>query len=405
LGLRQRKMHSVMTRVISDLKQFESLSATWDSLLSECQDDNSMFLSYEWLWTWWRYFGDGKKLNILLIEKREQVIGIVPLMKVEYRVGLVKFHFLETIGSTNCNYIWLTKPESRQEVMTAVLAYLEEELTKNKLTLRLTLVPGDSKFRGLLHANAPVICKELVVQDRITTSAPYITLPTTFDEYFRSLSQKMRKKLRRASRSLEKSHIIEYKQLNADSIEEGLNTFFDLHQRRWQAANIRGMFSIPEMEEFYREIARRFLRKNWLHFSCLTVDNEMASAEYGFVYNGKLYELTAARNIRYAEYSTGHLHALYLVKDAISNSLREIDLLKGEEPYKFYWTKSTRKYAEIIVTKRGYVPSLRIKLIRIFLRLYQVRQYTLREIYSLLLIKRREKNDKKKMRLDKHRLL
>ena len=96
-------MHDPAIRVVTDLEQFKALSATWDSLLLESQDDNSIFLTHEWLWTWWRYFGDVKKLNILLIEKEGQAIGIVPLMKIEYRVGLIKFHFLETIGSTNCN--------------------------------------------------------------------------------------------------------------------------------------------------------------------------------------------------------------------------------------------------------------------------------------------------------------
>ena len=387
------------------MKQFESMSATWDSLLAECQDDNSIFLTYEWLWTWWRHFGEEKKLNILLIEKGGQAIGIVPLMKVKYKIGLIKFHLLETIGSTNCNYVWLTRPENRQEAIMAVLAYLKEELTKNKLALRLTVVPEDNKFRDLLQANSPASCQELVIQERTTTSAPYIKLPATWDEYFRSLSPKRRKILRRASRSLEKFHDVEFRQFTADSIEEGLNSFFDLHQRRWQSVNIRGMFSTSRMQEFYRDIASKFLFRNWLHFSCLVVDNKMVHGEYGFIYNSRFYSLTAARDTLYSKYSVGHLHEMYLIKYAIDNHLQEFDLLKGEEPYKLYWTKSTRKYVEIIVIKKGYFPSLRIKLLNAFLRLYQIRQYGLREIYSLYLIRKREREEKKRMGLDKHRLL
>lgn len=398
-------MHGVVVRVISDLKGFESLSATWNSLLLKCQDDNSIFLTYEWLWTWWRHFGEGKKLNILLIEKGSQVIGIVPLMKVEYKIGPIKFHLLEKISLTSCNYVWLTSPENRQEAITAVLAYLKEELSKNKLVLRLTLVPEDSRFLDLLRTHTSLVSEALVIQERVMTSAPYITLPTTWDEYFRSLSHRRRKRLRQASRSLEKSHNVAFKQFTADSVEEGLNKFFDLHQRRWQSVNIRGVFSTPEMKEFYRDIASQFLRKNWLHFSCLTVDNEMASGEYGFVYNRKFYALTAARDIRYPKYSVGHLYEMYLIKYAINNHLQEVDLLKGEEPYKFYWTKSTRKYIEVIVIKRGYFPGLSIKLLHAFLRLYQIRQYSLREIYSLYLIKRRERKEKKRMGLDKHRII
>lgn len=37
------------------------------------------------------------KLNILLIEKGRQVIGIVPLMKAEYKMGLVRVHVKITL--------------------------------------------------------------------------------------------------------------------------------------------------------------------------------------------------------------------------------------------------------------------------------------------------------------------
>jgi CelD/BcsL family acetyltransferase involved in cellulose biosynthesis len=398
-------MHSAVIRIITDLQGFESLSATWNSLLSKCQDDNSIFLTYEWLWTWWKHFGEGKKLNILLIEKEDQVIGIMPLMKMVYKIGPIKFHILETIGSTNCNYIWLTGPENRQEAITAVLAYLKQELVKNKLALRLTLVPEDSRFLNLLNSQTPLVSEELAIKKRIMTSAPYIMLPNTWDEYFRSLSHGMRERLRQASRSLEKSHNVVFKQFTADSVEEGLNRFFDLHQSRWQSVNIKGLFSTPKMKDFYRDIASQFMKRSWLNFSCLAVDNEMASGEYGFVYNGKYYALTAARDTSYPKYSVGHLHKMHLIKYAINGHLQEIDLLKGEEPYKFYWTKSIRRYVEVIVIKKGYSPVLRVKFLRAFLLLYQIRQYSLREIYSLYLIKRRERKEKKRMGLDKQHLL
>jgi len=208
-------------------------------------------------------------------------------------------------------------------------------------------------------------------------------------------------RLRQASRSLEKSHNVAFKQFTADSVEEGLNKFFDLHQRRWQSVNIRGVFSTSKMKDFYREIASQFLRKNWLHFSCLTVDNEMVSGEYGFAHNRKFYAFTRARDTRCSKYSVGHLHEMYLIKYAINNHLQEFDFLQGEEPYKFYWTKSTRKYIEIRIIKRGYFPGLSIKLLHAFLRLCQIRQYSLREIHSLYLIQRRERKERKKMGLGK----
>jgi len=386
-------------RVIAEPEGFESLAGIWDSLLQRNGEDNSIYLTHEWLSTWWRHFGEGKKLNILLMERDEQVMGIVPLMRTEYEMGPVKLHLLETIGAVNCNYIGLIRSENKQEAASAFLAYLEKELVKSSLALRLSLVPEDSQFLQLLRHQAPLFSQSLVAEERVMTLAPYISLPATWQEYFRSLGRRRRKVLRRSLRALQEAHSVQFQECDADSIEDWLSRFFDLHQKRWQSVGVRSGFSNPEKREFYRDISNKFLQKKWLHFSCLKVDEEMVSAEFGYIYNGKLYAATAARDPRYSDYSVGHLHHMYLMRDAIARNLREVDLLRGDEPYKFYWTKSARKYMEVIVIKRGLWPALCLRFLHAFLRLCEISKYGLREIYHLYLRRRREEKEKERMGL------
>ncbi len=142
-------MTDTKIRIISESNEFESLSEVWDSLLRKSGDNNPIYLTHEWLLTWWKHFGEGKKLNVLLIEKEGQPIGIVPLMRTEYRIGLFKIHALETIGSLNCNHIGLISSGNGEEAISAFLAYLEEELAKGESVLRLTWVPDDCEFLDL----------------------------------------------------------------------------------------------------------------------------------------------------------------------------------------------------------------------------------------------------------------
>jgi CelD/BcsL family acetyltransferase involved in cellulose biosynthesis len=394
-------MSKTTIRVVAESKELESLAGVWDSLLQRSGDDNSIYLTYEWVSTWWKHFGEGKKLNILLIKKEEQVIGIVPLMRSEYRIGLLKWHLLETIGAVNCNYVGLILFENRQEALTAFLAYLEKELVKSRLALRLSLVPQDSQFLHLLRRHASLFSQNLVAEERVMTLAPYISLPATWEEYFHSLGRRRRKSLRSSLQELEEAHSVRFQECDADSLEDWLSRFFDLHQKRWQSVGVRSGFSNPKKREFYRDLSSKFLQKKWLHFSCLKVDDEMVSAEYGYIYNGKLYAATSARDLRYSKYSIGHLHHMYLTRDAIARNLREVDLLRGDEPYKFYWTKSARKYMEVIIIKKGLWTRLRLRFLRAFLRLCEVRQYSLREIYHLYLRRRREEKERKRMGLAK----
>ena len=392
-------MSEVGIRVVKEAKELESLSPLWDSLLQKCGDEKSIYLTHEWVTAWWRHFGKDKQLNILLAEKDHQAVGIVPLMKTIYKLGFLRLHALETIGSVNCNLVWLVPPESREEVMTAFLSYLENELAKGKLVLRLTLVLDDSRFLNLLKGRVEQISKKLAVKVKFKTLAPYIPLPSSWEELFRSLSRNRRWILRKNLELLGKEHSVELQEYNADNLADYLSEFIDLHQRRWESVNVRGVFFNNEMKEFYRDIAIRFHEKNWLYFSFLNIDGAMASGEYGFIYNGKLYAATAGRDIKYSGYSVGHLHYMFMVKEAIKRGLREIDFLKGSEPYKFYWTKLSRKYMNVLAVNKGISSGLRLRMVHAFLRLWEIRQYSLKETYYLHLLKRKEEKEIKRMGL------
>ena len=388
---------STKIRVVTEPGEFASLSGVWDSLLRKSRDNNPIYLTHEWLSTWWKHFGEGKKLNVLLIEKEGQTIGIVPLMRTEYRIGLIKINALETIGSLNCNHIGLISSSNREEAVSAFLTYLEEEFAKVGLVLKLSLVPEDCMFLDLLRRRTSLPASSLIMQEKVKTLAPYITLPSTWDEYSCRLSPNRRHVLRRKLRSLEKAHRIEFRDCTKDNLDNMLSRFIDLHERRWQSANVKGVFSDPKMEGFYRDIAAQFAEKGWLYFSCLVLDDEVVSAEYAFIYNHKFYCTTSARDIDYSKYDVGHLHQMFLIKYAIEKELREFDFLKGEEPYKFHWTESSRKYINLVIGRKGLCSGMRLKLIRALLRFHEIKQYSLKEIYYLYLMKRREAKQRKEM--------
>ena len=390
-------MTDTKIRIISESNEFESLSEVWDGLLRNSGENNPIYLTHEWLSTWWKHFGEGKKLNILLIEKENQHIGIVPLMITEYRMGPLKIRTLETIGAVNCNHIGLVRSGSSEEAVSAFLTYLEEEFAKGELVLRLTWVPDDSRFLDLLRRRTSLSPKSLVMQEKVKTIAPYITLSATWDEYFRSLRPNRRHVLHRKLRSLQKAHTVEFRDCTGDNLENMLSRFIDLHERRWQASHVRGVFSDPKMEGFYRDIATQFVKKGWLNFSCLVVDDEVASAEYAFIYNRKFYCATSARDMRLSKYSVGHMHQMFLIQYAIEKGLREFDFLRGDEPYKFHWTESSRRYINFVIGKKGLFSGLRLKLMRASLRLHEIKQYSLKEIYYIYLIRRRESKERKEM--------
>lgn len=390
------KPHTI--RVVTDIKEFESLAEVWNSLLQKCGDESTIFLTHEWLFTWWQHFGENNMLNILLVENEGEVTGIIPLMEVEYKLAFIKLRILKNIGAINSTCVGVIPPENRQEVIAALLHYLKNALTRN-LALKLELIPGDSQSLDILQRQATLFSGDFSVQNKPWHLAPYIPLTETWDEYFGSVSRKRRAVLRQALRLLENSHMIEFREYRADSLEDGLSEFFDLHQRRWQSVAIKSFFSDSRWREFYRDLSRQLLNKGWLRFTCLRVDGKLASAVYGLVYNHKFYAAISARNTDYTKYSVGHLHYMYLIKDAIKQHLREFDFLRGAQPYKFYWARRARKYVAVTVTKRGLLSTLCLKCLNTFLFLHWIRQDGLRMVYRSHMEKKRWEKENERLGL------
>src|SRR5438067_5582703 len=65
-----------------------------DSSRSDC-----MFLTWEWLHTWWAHLGQGKRLFIVTLRSRSQLVAIAPLVLTRAGVGPLTVPLLEFAGS------------------------------------------------------------------------------------------------------------------------------------------------------------------------------------------------------------------------------------------------------------------------------------------------------------------
>ncbi len=392
-------MKDISIKVVTEPAKLEPLASTWDDLAQRSGDDSSIFLTYEWVSSWWHHFGGGNRLNVLVFEKSGEVVGIIPLMIKHYSIGPLTTASLETIGATNDNRIGVISDEHRKEVIESFLSYLKSELTGQSLILRLELVPDDSRFLSVLKQQSPSFSTHLSMHMRTTTLAPYILLPPSWDQYFSSLGRRRRKILLRTLRSFEKTHTVQYKQFPPDSIQEGLNILFELHKKRWGSVNIRSPFCDPTMRQFYRDLSSLLAKKGWLHFSYLSLDGEFASLNYCYVFKRKFLVAICARDLKYSEYSVGHIHNLCNIKEAVAMQLREFDFLRGAEPYKFYWTDKFRRYLQVIIAARKPYGSQQLKCLIGFIRLSEIIQHrhSLKELYALHNLAKMERRERKRM--------
>lgn len=332
-------------REISSRGQFMEMNREWDDVLERCKDRN-IFLTWEYLSTYWKHFGNGKRLRILVIEDTGNIIAIAPLRQSRYgSLGPLGYDVIEPLGyrgltPEGADYTGLILTEREAECTELFMKHLLGDVSWDFMYLM--DVPDTSKDPTLLAS----IARQLSLKFELERGAmcPYIPIPRSLDVFLNTLSPKFRKNLRRCMSNLEKNcgkvKLVKYDELG--SIEESMQVFFDLHQKRWKLKRKPGVFDTQEIRDFYLDVAKRFANSGWLALYFLTVNDEPIATQYCFEYKQRMYYTLGGFEPNYSEYSVGNLVTLKVIEKCIEKGIEEYDLLKGGETYKSRFTAKYR---------------------------------------------------------------
>ena len=81
---REEEVGACSVSVVGTDSEFMMLESEWDSLLSTAEA--SVFQTFEWISSWWKYFGSGCRLNCLVFKTGDRIVGIAPLFKKDVRI-------------------------------------------------------------------------------------------------------------------------------------------------------------------------------------------------------------------------------------------------------------------------------------------------------------------------------
>jgi len=320
---------------ITGEEDFLALHDVWNRLLEE-SGSNNIFLTYEWVSTWWGIFRDKKKLLVLLLYDGDDLIGIVPLFRTRSF-----FRKIAIIGSDLADYQDFIILRKRQECMAAIFQFLYEQMTQWDM-LELAHVPETSPNHEffLYESTNPVNCFRYEKQN----VAPFLPInDSSWDEYFGGLKNHFRRNLRRRVRQLEE---IGYRvqQCEADDeIEKSLAALFEFKVKQFKRKNSVNFLQCQRVKQFYMEIAKELCHKGWLNCTYLEIGDAIAAAQLSFIYDNKCYAyLTAFDHDHYPNYAVGRVLHLHLLKQCFADHLQEFDFLLGGEQYKFDWTTFMR---------------------------------------------------------------
>jgi CelD/BcsL family acetyltransferase involved in cellulose biosynthesis len=303
--------------------------------------DKDVFSTWEWLSCWWKHFGKGRDLKILIAQEKDEILGVAPLMLSKYSfLHMGKLQKLEFIGSPHSDYNSFVLLKKEKECLKLFLKHLMEFSEWD--LLELSDVREGSVSANLLDEASKNRTTKLEL--RIGTLCPYVNLPASNEDFANGLSRNMRKNLRKGMRKLSKKYKVEVKTQKAyRSTKEAMEAFFKLHQKRWRSKGERGAFASEVFRNFHLDLAEVFDKKGWLSLRFLMANSKPIAAVYSFDYNLKKYGYLSGFDPDFGHYTVGNLLKLVIVEECIKKRFREYDLARGFEPYKANWATGVRR--------------------------------------------------------------
>jgi CelD/BcsL family acetyltransferase involved in cellulose biosynthesis/predicted ATP-grasp superfamily ATP-dependent carboligase len=331
--------------VIDDAGRFAELRDEWNELLA-CSRADCLFLTWEWLYTWWIHLGLQRRLFIVIVRSGSKLLAIAPLTRSrawagQFGVPMLEFAGTGTVGSDYLDFIVHSAHETTAG--NALVRFLAEA----GISLRLPSVKEDSIVATL---TTPMLVEQGWHLRRVPMEVcPFIDLSdSSWDSYLGTLGSRHRYNFRRRLRNLEKSHAVHLELIDSeDARQRALSHVVDLHLRRWNHRGGSDAFQNDRLRAFHDEFSALAHEQGWLRMLILAVDEEPAAAFYGFRYRERFLFYQSGFNEAFLRQSIGLVMMGLTIKGAIEEGAAEYDLLHGDEAYKFLWASRVRPLLRI----------------------------------------------------------
>jgi CelD/BcsL family acetyltransferase involved in cellulose biosynthesis len=326
LSTRRRKPLGI--EVLRSAGEFAALEEEWEDLYHD-SPRATPFQSWAWLYSWWEAYGEEYELRLVTVrDGRGLLVGLAPLM-LKYRLGLGKLLFLGT-GPTD--YLDVLIRERWEDQVSEVLARALRQIDSWHVADLHQLRPGAATWDICPRWDGPQL---RAWQD----SFPVVDV-RPWDELLRSLSSNLRSTVRRALRRFEADGG-RCELAGADEAEAAAKRLVTISREQWQD---RWLDTGPEhwtsrYESLIVAAARRMTARELGGVSEFWQDGGVIISDFwvsGRDFIGT-YVLGASREAR-QRYQWSSLYIWDALNIARTKNRGQLDLLRGEEPYKLRWS-------------------------------------------------------------------
>jgi len=335
-----------------------TLRAEWEAL-DECLVPRMPFTGPLWHELWWRYYRRHSVVvrdEFLVCTVRDEegrLVGVAPLMRTHHPgVGPFRLREIQFFGA-DPNMTELRGVACRPECQMEVLQSLSRYFGSNAL--------GWNWFRwqGIRADVPPPPIRSRTGGDFtwLREVPDYILdLPSTWEEFDKACTSRVRKKLRSCYRLLERNghafrfHIVS----DPSSVADALAAFYSLHTER-TAVRSSDVFASSRARKFLDEFCRFMADRDQLRIFEIKIQDVVVATRIGFKLGKELYLYHSGNAIAWDRYSIMTTLLAETIKSAIEQGYTLVNLSTGNDRSKTRWRPREVKFVDGVEIAPGIV--------------------------------------------------
>lgn len=345
-------------RVVSEVRRsFEELADVadeWDALVERAGGD--VFMSFDWCWTWWEFYGKGRALEVVLVRAGGALVAVMPFFRETHRLGVAPLRVVRVVG---CDHTVTTVGPAVEPGFEKVAAAEWARLSDGRWDA-VVIGPLSGVFanaEALAKAFAEALPGATTEYIGVEGTQTVFDLPGTFDEYLGTLSKTEKsnyhKELRRLEREFEVSTSVTVGESEAAAAFE---RFLPLHQNMWEGKGKLGHFGDwPDGLGFHRKLVERLSAKGRSFFVELRANGKVIVSHYCFRLVGRATCILSGReeSDAHQRWSLGRIGLLDVIRYLITEKCTLMDALRGYYEYKLRYGGRLVKMQSVRVLRPG----------------------------------------------------
>jgi CelD/BcsL family acetyltransferase involved in cellulose biosynthesis len=327
--------------VVTDIDLLKPLRNEWDIFMESIEGE--IYQTFDWFYIWWKYYGGGRKLSVILFRHENRLVGILPLFSEKIWLGPVSIRALKMAGS---DFTYATfHPPLEQGYWKEAFRIVREKFLRPRIFDVFVFGPLSGTFDDQMTLLKSSITEDspagICVKECNTDGQTFFFLSTKIEHYLQSIGKKKQHELRRKQKIFDQvagmENALNSRIVSGPEVPEVFEAFCRLHKAHWQKQKLPGHFeSWPKAKEFHTELSRKMDQMGRLRLLEVRCGNNPVGYKYAYRFGKRLVEFMDARTLDplFDRASVGDLVFLEQVKRAYGEGVEIIDSLFGRYEHK-----------------------------------------------------------------------